>query len=345
MIELIKALVNYYLGKTVEIKIDRPTGSIHPKYTDLICGDGEALDVEKYYETKIETMPHLNFISKKPINKGWSSDKKYCVTTADGVKYLLRVSSQEKSVNRANLFRLQQQVADLGVSICKPVEFGKWDKGVYTLETWIDGKDAEEVIPYIADSKKHAYGLEAGRILKRIHSIPPPEDQPDWELRFNQKINNKIKMYKECPIKFDGAENILAYIESNRHLLAIRPQSFQHRDYHIGNMMIENDKIVIIDFDRYDFGDPWEEFNRIVWCAQCSPLFASGIVNGYFDNKVPLRFWKLLALYISSNMLSSIPWAISFGENEVKTMLNQAKDVLGWYNNMQNVVPTWYVKN
>jgi aminoglycoside phosphotransferase (APT) family kinase protein len=23
-------------------------------------------------------------------------------------------------------------------------------------------------------------------------------------------------------------------------------------------------KIVIIDFDRYDFGDPWEEFNRIV---------------------------------------------------------------------------------
>ena len=51
-------------------------------------------------------------------------------------------------------------------------------------------------------------------------------------------------------------------------MLANRPQSFQHGDYHIGNMMIENNKIVIIDFDRYDFGDPWEEFNRIVWCAQ-----------------------------------------------------------------------------
>lgn len=86
-------------------------------------------------------------------------------------------------------------------------------------------------------------------------------------------------------------------------------------------MMIEDDKMVIIDFDRYDFGDPWEEFNRIVWSAQASPIFASGIINGYFDNEVPHEFWKLLALYIGSNMLSSIPWAIPFGEGEVHTML------------------------
>ncbi len=107
-------------------------------------------------------------------------------------------------------------------------------------------------------------------------------------------------------------------------------------------MMIENNKIVIIDFDRYDFGDPWEEFNRIVWCAQVSPKFASGMIDGYFDNEVPFEFWKLLGLYIGSNMLSSIPWAVQFGEKEVNTMLSQAKDVLSWYNNMQYIIPTWY---
>jgi len=42
-------------------------------------------------------------------------------------------------------------------------------------------------------------------------------------------------------------------------------------------------------------------------------------------------------------MISSIPWAIPFGESEVNTMINQAKDVLGWYNNMQNPVLTWYI--
>ena len=286
----------------------------------------------------------LNFISKEPINKGWSCDKKYCATADDGAKYLLRVTPEEKSATRADMFRMLQQVAALGVSMCKPVEFGKCDEGVYTVLTWVDGKDAEEIIPYLGGPEQYAYGLEAGRILKVIHSIPAPENQPDWETRFNKKTDRKIKMYDECPIKFDGAENILAYIDANRHLLVNRPQSFQHGDYHIGNMMVENDKIVIIDFDRYDFGDPWEEFNRIVWCAQASPLFASGMINGYFDNEVPIEFWKLLALYISSNMLSSIPWAIPFGESEVNTMLHQAKDVLSWYDNMQSPVPAWYKK-
>lgn len=402
-----KALVNFYLGKTIEIKIDRPIGSAHPKHLDLVYpinygyipgvlgGDGEELDVyllgvskpikeykarvigivhrhndvedklvaapegtiftqteiaeavhfqEQYYESEIETIPKLNFISKELINKGWSCDKKYCVTTTDGVKYLLRVTPKEKSANRAEMFRMQQQVAALGVPMCRPIEYGSCDEGVYTVQTWVDGKDAEEIIPHLNDFEQYSYGLEAGRILKVIHSIPAPENQPDWEQRFNAKIDRNIKMYNDCPVKFDGAEDIMAYIESNRFLLSNRPQSYQHGDYHIGNMMIEKNKIVIIDFDRYDFGDPWEELNRIVWCAQASPMFASGIINGYFDNEVPLEFWKLLALYISSNMLSSIPWAIPFGESEVNTMINQAKDVLSWYNNMQNPIPTWYIK-
>lgn len=37
-------------------------------------------------------MPELHFVSKEPILKGWSSDKKYCVTDIDGTRYLLRIS-------------------------------------------------------------------------------------------------------------------------------------------------------------------------------------------------------------------------------------------------------------
>jgi hypothetical protein len=38
----------------------------------------------------------LNFISKEPIDKGWSEDKKYCVTAMDGRKYLLRISAVDQ---------------------------------------------------------------------------------------------------------------------------------------------------------------------------------------------------------------------------------------------------------
>lgn len=150
-------------------------------------------------------------------------------------------------------------------------------------------------------------------------------------------------MYNDCPIKYEYGQSFIDYINVNRYLLKSRPQCYQHGDYHVGNMMIDSDdRLQIIDFDRADFGDPWEEFNRIVWSAQKSPLFASGMVNGYFNDNVPMDFWRLLALYISNNTLSSITWAIQFGQSEVDTMINQAKEVLKWYDNMQNPVPTWY---
>ena len=243
------------------------------------------------------------------------------------------------------MFRMQQRAASLGIPMCRPVEIGPCADGVYTLQTWIDGDDLEEIITELSDTRQYAYGLDAGRILRRLHSIPAPESQEDWESRFNRKMDYKIQKYRECPIHYEGGQSFIDYINANRHLLRGRPQVFQHGDYHIGNMMIDRGgRLQIIDFDRYDFGDPWEEFNRIVWCAQKSPLFASGMVNGYFDGDVPPEFWKLLALYISSNTLSSVPWAIPFGQGEVEVMLRQAAEVLSWYDGMRNPVPSWYSK-
>ncbi|MCI9449698.1 MAG: phosphotransferase [Clostridiales bacterium] len=284
----------------------------------------------------------LDFISKEQIRKGWSCDTKYCAVAADGTKYLLRVTPESKSASRADMFRMQHKAASLGIPMCRPIELGKCDDGVYTIMTWIDGVDAEDTVPNLPPSQQYSLGIETGQILKKIHMIPAPDDQQQWEDRFNAKIDRKIKMYNECTLKYENDDAIIEYINNNRHLLANRPQCYQHGDYHIGNMMIENGKIVIIDFDRYDFGDPWEEFNRIVWTAQISPLFASGMIDGYFDYNVPMEFWKLLALYISSNTLSSLPWAIPFGDKEIKTMINQANDILNWYDNMRNPVPSWY---
>lgn len=81
----------------------------------------------------------------------------------------------------------------------------------------------------------------------------------------NARLNTKVEMH------------LLIINNTHRHLFKGRPRTYQHGDYHIGNMMIGDDKqLYIIDFNRNDFGDPWEEFNRIVWCAPNTPLFATG---------------------------------------------------------------------
>lgn len=280
-----------------------------------------------------------------PIHKGWSADKKYCVTDRSGQKYLLRISPAEQYERKKNEFESMRKVSALGIPMCEPIEFGACDEGVYSLQSWIDGKDAEEVILTLSDGQAYRYGLEAGKILKKMHTIPAPAEMEDWETFFNRKMDRKIKMYENCHLKYENGEALIEHIEKNRHLLKNRPQTYQHGDYHIGNLMIDrNGQMVVIDFNRNDYGDPWEEFNRIVWCAQSSPWCATGMVDGYFGGDVPMDFWNLLALYISSNTLSSLPWAVPFGQGQIDVMVEQAKDILNWYDGMKNPVPNWYKK-
>ncbi len=285
----------------------------------------------------------MRIVAKEPIVKGWSNDKKYCVTDENGKRFFLRVSDIEEQEFKRFEFEMMEKLAAMDVPMCLPVEFGVCEEGVYSLQSWIDGVDMEDKIAELDESKQYSYGQEAGRILRKIHSIPALVTQEDWETRFNRKLDRNINRYGACPLKYENGQAFIDYIQGNRYLLKDRLQVYQHGDYHIGNMMLGRDgKLYIIDFNRNDFGDPWEEFNRIVWCAQKAPIFASGMVDGYFDGSIPSEFWKLLALYIASNSLSSLPWAIPFGESEIEVMKRQAQEVLTWYDGMTNPVPNWY---
>lgn len=260
----------------------------------------------------------------------------------NGEKALLRISPAERYEQRKTLFSLLHEVMRQDVPMCEPLAFGVCGGEVHTLFTWIDGEDAEDAIPLLPVEKQYALGWKAGELLRRIHSVPAPKTQEDWYIRFNRKVSAKIEAYRACPLRFDGDEKMIRFIEENRALLKNRPQCFQHGDYHTGNMMMRSGELVIIDFDRFDFGDPWEEFNRIVWCAQLSPAFASGQIDGYFDGIPPRAFFDLLAFYIAGNTLSSVYWAIPFGQKEIDTMMKQTQDVLSWYNDMTDTIPSWY---
>ncbi|WP_066186143.1 MULTISPECIES: phosphotransferase [Gracilibacillus] len=293
-----------------------------------------------------EIAGYHSFVTMEPIDKGWSSDKKYYIETKDGQTLLLRIADISQYDKKKNEYEWMQEVAALGVPMSRPVHFGTCDndKKVYSLFTWCEGEDAETVLPLLPETEQYQLGIKSGEILRMIHSIPAPEGQAEWSERFNRKADDKIKKYQACGIRFDGDDQVIDYVEKHRYLLSNRPQCFQHGDYHVGNMVISADQTLsIIDFNRLDIGDPWEEFNRIVWSAGVSPYFATGQLNGYFAGKPPIEFFERLAFYIATNALASVPWAIPFGEKQIMTLKQQTKDILSWYNDMNQVVPTWYL--
>lgn len=149
-------------------------------------------------------------------------------------------------------------------------------------------------------------------------------------------------------INFPEIEPFIDYIQSHQFLLQDRPISLCHGDYHVGNMMIDlkTKELVIIDFGSLEIGDPLEEFNRMIWTAQLSEKFATGLINGYFNGKnIPDVFWKLMAYYMACDVVGSIPWAVNYGNDQLTIMLERAKIVLDWFDNFERVIPKFYKKS
>ena len=97
----------------------------------------------------------------------------------------------------------------------------------------------------------------------------------------------------------------------------------------------------ICDFEGY--GDPWDDF-RSNQC-EASPHFATGCINGYFDNEIPAEFWKLNAFYMAVGSITSIPCAYYRYPSELEPLIEHNLNVLRWFDNMINPVPTWYLKD
>ena len=117
---------------------------------------------------------------------------------ANGAQYLLRITKRERAISRAENFAYQKKLYVLGAAMPEPVEAGKCEEGAYTLERFLPGEDARQALPLLPKEEQYALGLEAGRILRLIHSVPAPEGTPDWEERFNRKIDRKIALYRDC---------------------------------------------------------------------------------------------------------------------------------------------------
>lgn len=293
-----------------------------------------------------EILPESNqYNSFEQIQKGWSFDTKLKLKDKYGQNYLLRVSNIKEYEHKKYEYEILNHPQLDNTNIIKPYKFGITldNQYCYTLSKWMDGNDLEDIIHQYPIDVQYKLGYEAGEILRKIHSIEIDTDKV-WDITYQNKINKKLENAFNCELKLNKQDKYIDYINKNRHLIINRPVSFQQGDFHIGNTLINtHGNSVLIDFNRHDIGDPWEEFNRIPFSARVSEAYASGSINGYFNDTVPESFFPLLALYISVNQISSLPWAIQFGEVEIYFMRTMSDQILSWYDDFNSNIPNWYI--
>lgn len=89
-----------------------------------------------------------------PISKGWSSDKKYLVETADGKLQLLRISDIEAYEAKKKEYEIITKYSQLGINMSMPIEYGQWLKSItfklpiipHDMEMSLDKGDQVETV-------------------------------------------------------------------------------------------------------------------------------------------------------------------------------------------------------
>ena len=292
----------------------------------------------------MKILDQLDIYPKEFISKGYSEEKKYKVTADNN--YFLKISplsfTKKKELELKYISLLENEI-----KLPKLIELKVETNSILSLYEWIEGIDFRECVAQLTDKEQYQYGVQAGLFLKKIHSISIEEKFFNWEEYYIQKSIKYIDSFRMANINFPEIETFIDYIQSHQSLLKDSPISLCHGDFHVGNMMIDYKmrELVVIDFGSLEIGYPIEEFNRMIWSAQLSEEFATGLINGYFDEeKIPEKFWKLMAYYMSCDVVGSIPWAVNYGNQQLPIMLERAKLVLEWFDDFVQVIPKFYKK-
>jgi hypothetical protein len=79
------------------------------------------------------------------VDKGWSGDKKYHITTEDNCQLLLRVSDISAFNWKKEEYKVMKMLDSCNILMSRPIDFGVCNdnKSVFTLLTWLEGTEAE----------------------------------------------------------------------------------------------------------------------------------------------------------------------------------------------------------
>lgn len=284
------------------------------------------------------------WIRIEKIEKGWSSDQKYYILDMQQQEFVLRVADISKYETKQQEFFNMKRMYETGIPMSKPIDFGvcNENKNCYILVSYIVGEQLELRIPFLTKEDQYQLGYQAGNILNKIHSIEQ-HSSIQWKEFYLKKIKERVEIFDECGVETDIVEAMIQDVYNHIDLVKNRKQSLQHGDFHVGNLIInENKELFVIDFNRMKTGDPYYEFNRIGISSQFSPEFAAGQIDGYFHDKIPDDFFAYLKFYTISVLIGTIPWSLQYSKDDLAFSLDSLKHVYEEFNQLKSEIPLWY---
>lgn len=279
------------------------------------------------------------------IHLGWSSDIKYDVRTKSGERCVLRISDMSYFETKKKEFETIQLFNALGFEMSKAICFrkAKDESFCYMLLSYIEGESLEEALPKLDVERQYQLGIEAGLILRQIHELKVPTGFKKI-IDIREKKLKQLQAYESSLHRMPDDQTVIDFIKSNIHYIGNQEPTFQHGDFHPGNLILTKEgKVGVIDFNRWDIADPYEEFYKLeCFSSAISVPFSKGQIDAYFNHKVPNDFWRTLAVYAAHVAVYSIHWAEKFGDEDIQNMKKMYEMILNHYDYFKKIIPCWY---
>lgn len=233
------------------------------------------------------------------FSKGYTPNKKFVIRIFNR-KFLVKIINRKYYLYDQTLKKaLLKECEQSGLPIPKILLLNSVNGNkIFSCYEWIQGTMLNDFLPQISKTEQYKIGVEMGRLLKKLHSVPISE-----------------------------------YISGTSMATCDNSISIVHGDFHISNILKTDDFIRIIDWDNIHLGNPFEDFNRILINAEVSPEYACGQIDGYFDGKPNLEFWDFLKqnlqkdfIDIPSFCLDLLPNGKSITEHNKKLFNQQYSD-------------------
>jgi aminoglycoside phosphotransferase (APT) family kinase protein len=289
--------------------------------------------------------------NKKPseifqITKGFSFEEKWKVTLQNKKSIFIKIYHLDKKEFAYEIYTHLQKFYNLHVPVQLPIQFVEIPEESICAQvlTWVEGKDGEEILPSFSNEEQYQCGIQAGKALQTLHTVVQEEMGETWKTYRLNKYKRYMNMIKEEGYIYSYLDKIDEFVEKYCHYLDNRPLHFLHDDFHPSNLLFENHHFTaVIDFDRFEFGDPYHDFHKMaLFSRSISVPFSVGQIHGYFNGEPQNEFWIYYALYAALIIPSDIVWSHKVTPNNINEMWNRINQIVSDHQEFTSHVPTWY---
>ena len=286
------------------------------------------------------------WVTLYPISDGDSPDLKFRVKDKESQRYLVRLADHRQYDRKKTEFEHLKRIYDRRVPVPRPVRFGLCNQGqtIYMISDWIYGKSASEFLVRLPVEVQFAQGIDAANYLKNIHCSASPPQVNTWADVIGRKIKYLRQACKKLQIRSAYVGKLLDFLASQANLMANRPTTLLHGDFHLDNMVMSfEDNLHVIDFEKWNYGDPISDLGPMVARMQgISIPFMIGVLDGYFNYQIGVRELRLLAFYAAVDALANIVLAAESCPEKLPDALAAARNLIKEYNQFRSIVPVWY---